>query len=182
MNLFKLDFEVIIMIQIRRASIADVDELLSISQLTFVQTFGPHNTEQAIKTYLTQNLTLEKLATELVDPRAQFFVAIDNGQMVGYLKVNEFGSQTESGLSNSLEVQRIYVLKKDQSKKVGQELMKLAIKIAHELKVNYVWLGVWENNTKAITFYERFGFRKFAIHTFHMGTHPQNDLLMKLIM
>lgn len=167
------------MLKIYPASSANQDQIQSIAEQTFIETFGPFNSKAHITEYVQQNLNLTKVAEEVADPRTHFFLAIDDGQVVGYLKVNEFGSQTENGLRDSLEIQRIYVLKKYHSKKVGAQLMKLAIQLATQFQVTFIWLGVWEHNERAIQFYEKFGFKRFGQHTFMMGDRPQTDWLMK---
>ena len=41
-----------------------------------------------------------------------------------------------------------------------------------------LWLGVWEQNPRAIRFYRRLGFREVGDHVFVLGTDPQRDLVM----
>ncbi len=47
------------------------------------------------------------------------------------------------------------------------------------MKKNYVWLGVWEKNIDAISFYKKMRFKKAGRHPFRMGNELQNDLIMK---
>ena len=54
------------------------------------------------------------------------------------------------------------------------------IAIAKAKNRDYIWLGVWERNFKAIKFYERFGFKKFGEHEFVLGDDVQTDWLMAL--
>ncbi|WP_342451355.1 GNAT family N-acetyltransferase [Clostridium tertium] len=46
--------------------------------------------------------------------------------------------------------------------------------------LNYIGLGVWENNISAIKFYEKQGFIKFDTHVFKLGDDEQTNNLMKL--
>jgi ribosomal protein S18 acetylase RimI-like enzyme len=41
-----------------------------------------------------------------------------------------------------------------------------------------VWLGVWEHNPRAISFYRKFGFVEAGEQTFHPGRDPQRDIVM----
>jgi len=45
-----------------------------------------------------------------------------------------------------------------------------------------VWLGVWEENPRAIKFYKKNGFVEFDKHTFVLGEDEQTDILMKKIL
>ena len=40
------------------------------------------------------------------------------------------------------------------------------------------WLGVWENNFRAIKFYEKYGFKKIGQHNFLLGNDLQTDYLL----
>jgi ribosomal protein S18 acetylase RimI-like enzyme len=51
--------------------------------------------------------------------------------------------------------------------------------IARKKNVNYVWLGVWELNQKAISFYTKNGFVAFSAHSFWLGDDEQTDIMMK---
>jgi len=100
--------------------------------------------------------------------------------VIGYLKLNFGESQTELKGDKALEIERIYVLKEFHGKKVGQLLYDKAIQVATETKADYVWLGVWEENPRAIAFYKKNGFVEFDKHIFRLGDEEQTDIMMKL--
>ena len=89
-------------------------------------------------------------------------------------------SQTELQDDKALEIERIYVLKEFHGKNVGQILYNKAIEIAKQNKADYVWLGVWEENPRAIAFYKKNGFVEFDKHIFKLGDDEQTDIMMKL--
>jgi hypothetical protein len=121
-----------------------------------------------------------KLTEELTDQNSEFYFAELDGKIIGYLKVNVGQSQTEIKDKNALEIERIYVLKEFHGKRVGQILYDKAIQLAKEKSVEYVWLGVWEQNPRAIRFYEKNGFEAFDKHIFKLGNDEQTDIMMKL--
>jgi ribosomal protein S18 acetylase RimI-like enzyme len=79
----------------------------------------------------------------------------------------------------AIEIERIYADKDYVGKNVGKLLMKTCINMAKERGHTFIWLGVWENNPRAIAFYEKYGFEKFGSHPFLLGSDLQTDLLMK---
>ena len=89
-----------------------------------------------------------------------------------------FRSQHE----NAMEIERIYVLSSFHGKKVGQFLYEHAIQIARDKNVRFVWLGVWEENPRAIQFYKKNGFVEFDKHIFKLGDDLQTDIMMKLVL
>ncbi len=159
---------------------ADVAQLQEIGRLTFFETFAEHNTAENIKKYLVEGFSLEKLTAELQHPDARFYFAALDGEVIGYLKLNFGPAQTELQDNNALEIERIYVKKSFHGQKVGQLLYEKAIQVAREAGVQYVWLGVWENNKRALQFYQKNGFVVFDTHLFHLGEEVQTDFMMRL--
>ena len=166
-------------INIRQASEEDIKELQEISKKTFVETFSVHNTEENMASYLRDSFSLEKLKREISNPDSSFYFAEDGGKVIGYLKTNQGNAQTELKHDKGLEIERIYVLAAYHGKKVGQILFEKAMEIAIERNVAYVWLGVWENNKRAIAFYGKNGFVPFDKHLFKLGDDVQTDIMMK---
>ncbi|MCA1919674.1 MAG: GNAT family N-acetyltransferase [Flavobacterium piscis] len=167
-------------IQIKEISLNDIDQLQKIGRQTFQETFSESNSEENMKNYLEEGFSTEKLTKELTNKDSQFYFATLENEVIGYLKVNFGESQTELKGEKSLEIERIYVSKEFHGKKVGQLLYEKAIQIAKDKNVDYVWLGVWEENLRAISFYTKNGFIEFDKHIFKLGNDEQTDIMMKL--
>lgn len=167
-------------IEIKKVTVSDIDQLQKIGRQTFYETFATGNTEENMTKYLEEGLSAEKLTTELNDHNAEFYFASLNDNVIGYLKLNFGQSQTELQDDKGLEIERIYVLKDFHGKKVGQLLYDKAIEVAKEKKPDYIWLGVWEENPRAINFYKKNGFVEFDKHIFKLGNDEQIDIMMKL--
>lgn len=166
--------------KIRKVNIQEVEKLKEIGKLTFAETFSSENSEEDMREYLEEGFSTKKLKTELTDKNTEFYFAELENKVIGYLKVNFGQSQTEIKDKNALEIERIYVLKEFHGKKIGQNLYNKAIELAKEKNTEYVWLGVWEQNSRAIRFYEKNGFVAFDKHIFQLGKDKQTDIMMKL--
>ena len=167
-------------IHIKGVTISDIDLLQGIGKLTFSETFSAGNSEENMIKYLAEGFSIEKLTTELNDPNSAFYFAWHNDDVIGYLKLNFGASQTELKGSNALEIERIYVLKEFHGKNIGQLLCDKAIEVANQKSAEYLWLGVWEENPRAINFYKKNGFVEFDKHIFKLGNDEQTDIMMKL--
>ena len=167
-------------IAIIKISISDITELQKIGRKTFLETFADSNSEENMKSYLEEGFSFEKLTGELKNENSEFYFAKFDTEVIGYLKVNFGESQTELKDNKALEIERIYVLKEFHGKKVGQLLYDKAIEIAHKCNIDYVWLGVWDENPRAINFYKKNGFVEFDKHIFKLGDDEQTDIMMKL--
>lgn len=135
-----------------------------------------------MNSYLDESFSIGKLTEELNNELSQFYFAWVDGKVVAYLKLNLGKAQTELKEKDGLEIERIYVMGAYHGKKVGQLLYEKAIQIATEINAKYVWLGVWENNHRAISFYSKNGFVEFDKHAFWVGTDKQMDLMMKKVL
>ena len=166
---------------IRKCTVDDLKTLLEISYETFVDAFQSMNVKETMDKYVEEAFNMEKLEEELGNKDSRFFFLYADDELAGYLKINEAPAQTDVNDSHSIEVERIYVKKEFKGKGLGRQLMNYAIQLAKEMKKNYVWLGVWEKNTDAITFYKKLGFYEAGQHPFKMGDELQTDFIMKKV-
>jgi len=163
-----------------RVKMEDWKVLQKIGRETFKETFESGNTEENMCDYLETGFSEEKLKSELSNPGSIFYFARIENNVSGYLKVNFDEAQTELKDDSGMEIERIYVLKELHGKKVGQLLFEKALELAKQREKKFVWLGVWEENPRAIQFYKKNGFKEFDKHVFIIGDDEQTDIMMKL--
>ncbi|MDI3320655.1 GNAT family N-acetyltransferase [Pinibacter soli] len=169
-------------IEIKPVTKNDVADLQKISIQTFTETFAAYNTEENMAKYLREFLSFGKLSEELDNAYSTFYFATLNNSIIGYVKLNFSNAQTELQDSNGMEIERIYVLQEYFGKSVGQVLFEKARQVAEEKNLHYMWLGVWEKNPRAISFYKKNGFIEFDKHIFKLGEDEQTDIMMKKIL
>ena len=165
---------------LRKIDISDINVLRSLGMKTFTETFSDSNPPDDMDAYLSEKFNLKLLKKEMENPNSEFYFAELDGKPVGYLKINTESAQSEQLLKESLEIERIYVLHEFHGRKLGQLLFNKALEMARQSNLKRIWLGVWEENIKAIEFYQRQGFTKFAEHPFAVGDKVDTDWLMKL--
>ncbi|MBK8052659.1 MAG: GNAT family N-acetyltransferase [Saprospiraceae bacterium] len=165
---------------IEKVSAELIDDLRNISIQTFTEAFSDANSTENMSKYIEENMSLEKLQSEIHDINSEFYFCKERCKIIGYLKLN-FQSQrhSEFGVA-SVELERIYVLKTYHGKQVAQKLINLSIELAKKRNADHIWLGVWENNHRAINFYSKNGFTAYDSHIFVLGDDAQRDILMKL--
>lgn len=167
-------------IRIRKASISDLEIIQEISTKTFVETFAAANTPENLENYIQENFNAAQVASEINNSESIFYLANLGTNTLGYLKLNFGKAQTEIHSLEAMEIQRIYVLKAFHGKKIGQLFLNHAVKLGQQSGVDSIWLGVWEENHKAIEFYSKNDFADFGKHTFTLGDEVQTDILMEL--
>jgi len=130
--------------------------------------------------FIALNYNPRQLENELSESGALLTMAWEGNEPAGFIRMRL--SHEVDGLlgENTIELQRLYVTKAFQGRKVGALLMQHAIDYSREKGFEWLWLGVWEHNINAQNFYAKWGFTRFSEHTFYMGEDAQTDWLLKL--
>ncbi len=163
----------------RKCGLSDIDTLVSIAKKTFIEAFEKDNNPDDFKTYIDRAFTTSTIKKQLENPDSTFYFVSEDAILVGYLKLNTNQAQSELQDNDSIEIERIYVLKEYQGKQIGKQMLRYAFNIGIQKKKTYVWLGVWQKNLDAIRFYEKYGFQKFDTHPYFIGNDKQTDWLMR---
>jgi ribosomal protein S18 acetylase RimI-like enzyme len=167
------------MVTVRIATLKDAELIADMSRQTFYDSFAKENTIEDMDKFMNEQFTKETLMKEVGEERNIFLLAYDGNDPVGYARMRENNIPPELGTDRAIEVARIYAVQHAIGKGIGRELMQKCIDIAREKNHHTMWLGVWEHNQRAIDFYTRWGFEKFADHDFILGNDVQKDWLMK---
>ncbi len=165
--------------EIRVAGIPEAELIADISRRTFYDSFAAQNTREDMDRFLNEQFTREKLIAETEDPDSIFLLAYLDGKLAGYARMRESDYLPEPGTVNAIEIARIYSEQWSIGKGIGKALMQRCLEVAAEKRKEWIWLGVWEHNQRAIGFYKKWGFEKFGEHIFVVGEDPQIDWLMK---
>jgi len=161
------------------ATLKDLPTIQGIAKKTFIEAFGPDNTQKNMAIYVANSFNTTKLTAEIKHPNSVFYLATLGEKAIGYIKLNVGDAQTEAIKGNCMELERIYVDSAYHGQGLGQLLMEKSIQIAQAAQKDFLWLGVWEKNPRAIRFYQKNGFEKFDTHVFLMVDDPQTDWMMK---
>lgn len=161
---------------------ADLDQLVEISRTTFIDAFRSQNNPEDFEHYLATAFNPGQLNSELRNSNTAFYFAMAGDTLAGYFKLNAGDAQSETKDENGIELERIYVRAHYQGKQIGRQMLEKVKELARSQNKEYLWLGVWEENTRAIRFYENLGFTRFGTHPYYIGSDKQTDWLMKLEM
>jgi hypothetical protein len=155
-------------------------QLVDIAIQTFDETFADTTSKEDMKNYNERCFTVEQFRKEMQSQESWFYFTEYNGKLAGYLKVNIGEEQSELREHDGFEVERLYVLKEFYGMGVGAALMDFSVEKGKLLGKKYLWLGVHEENYRALRFYEKYGLKEFDEHIFMMGKTPQRDVLMRV--
>ena len=168
------------MIQTRLAHLSENQLLADLGRRAFYEAFHQYNDPADMQAYLDLAFHPDALKQALEDPAVTFIIASWDAEPVGYAKLKRCAGPKELEGHRALMLERIYALQAFVGKKVGKMLMEHCIRIANEEGFEYLWLGVWQQNERAISFYKRFGFHVIGTKQFIIGNEVNDDYVMAL--
>jgi len=159
---------------------SELDTLRDLAMRTYSAAFAYKNKPEVIADYYEFAFAKSHLNKQLSTKDSLWFFARDKDNIIGYLKLNINDAQTEFFEPNGLEIERIYIDIPYLRQGYGERLIDFSISKARQLKKNYIWLGVWEENPEAILFYKKQGFIITGTHDYDMIAEIQTDYIMTL--
>ena len=164
--------------EIRYGTVEDDVKLYEFGRRAFEETFGPYNTLADMAAYLAGAFSPEKQAAELRDPAAVFLIAEISGQIAGYARLLMGAPPASIQAQRPVELVRIYAEKGLIGQGIGSALMQKCLDEAARAGCDVIWLGVWERNENALTFYRKWGFIEAGSQDFLLGSDLQTDLVL----
>jgi ribosomal protein S18 acetylase RimI-like enzyme len=165
-------------IAVRIADHNDAELLARLGAETFAQAFAAANTPEDMATYLAASFSPALQAAELQHPRASFLIAEAAGRPAGYAKLEVSDPPPCVSALRPVELVRFYVDAAWHGQGVSHSLMNEALSFAANAGNDVMWLGVWQQNARAIAFYRKWDFAIVGDKTFLLGTDQQTDFVM----
>jgi RimJ/RimL family protein N-acetyltransferase/ribosomal protein S18 acetylase RimI-like enzyme len=146
--------------RIRTADSADAEALSALAERTFRDTFANDNSADDMDAYVRDSFSLDRVRVELADDVNIFLLAFVDGakQPTGYAKLRAGTTDPSVTGPDPVELQRLYVDRSAIARGVGAALMRASLATARAAGHRTLWLGVWERNAPAISFYEKWNF------------------------
>ena len=159
----------------------DTISLAELAETTFRESFAADNTVANMDAYVESAFSVEAMKRELADTETNLFLVAqgDADPLVGYAKLRVAGHETVDA-ARPIELHRLYVRRFAAGTGLGRALLRSGLDAARVHEHDVMWLGVWEHNHRARTFYERWGFRVVGAQPFMLGSEAQTDLVMAL--
>ncbi len=162
----------------RTAGPADAAAMAQLGRQTFTETFGHLYTPENLAAFLV-NHSEENWRAELSDERFAVRLGESGGQAVAYVKLGPPSLPFEVR-GPVIELRQLYVLKPWQGAGISARLMDWALGEARARGAEEIYLSVFVDNPRARRFYERYGFEYVGKYHFMVGTHADDDLIMRL--
>ncbi|KAM0188036.1 hypothetical protein ACHAPA_009729 [Fusarium lateritium] len=167
-------------VDISFAKLADAGRLAALGGHIFSTTFGYSVEPHELAAFLEESYTEAAIIKDINDQNKDVIIATnDEGDLLGFAYLTRGSSEPcVEGLEKTVELQRIYVHPASHGTGVGKVLEKTIETMAREQGFKNLWLGVWEENPRAMRAYEKWGYKQVGDHDFTIGSVVQTDHIM----
>lgn len=161
----------------REATLADGPALKELFAESFIQTFGHLYRPSDLEEFLDTN-SPEKWDKNLSDPEVAIRVAEDGGELVGFVELAPKKLPYETA-APAIELRRLYLKYSAHGRGIADTLMQWALQEAAARGAQELILSVFVDNHRARRFYERYGFEVVGKYNFMVGSHADEDLILR---
>jgi ribosomal protein S18 acetylase RimI-like enzyme len=163
----------------RHAELRDAEALRELFAESFVETFGHLYRPADLQEFLDANAP-GKWQANLSDPEVAIRVAEMDGELAGFVELAPKKLPYETSVP-AIELRRLYLRSKAHGRGIADELMKWALREAADRGAQELVLSVYVDNHRARRFYERYGFEQVGRYDFMVGSHADEDLILRHI-
>jgi ribosomal protein S18 acetylase RimI-like enzyme len=161
----------------RQAGPADAATLDRIFDTSFCDTFAHLYRSEDLDAFLS-SFGISDWAAELSDPAFAFRIAEADAEPVGYVKLGPLKLPVEAS-GPALALDQLYILKPYHGLGIAHGLMDWAIEEALKRSAEEIYLTVFVDNHRARRFYDRYGFEPVGRYDFMVGSHADEDIIMR---
>ena len=156
-------------IEIREAGAPDARLLSVLATATFYEAYFDQDDPHNLADYILESFGVGAIERQLRDQHSTFHIALDSGRAVGYAQLIAGSREPCIAARNTIELKRIYLVERVWRKGIGEALLKHCIEEARRMRMESIWLGVWQMNARARPFYKKHGFVEVGTLEFPYG-------------
>src|SRR4051812_22492152 len=163
----------------RNAELGDAPALRELFAESFVDTFGHLYRPADLNEFLGGN-SEAKWQANLADPQVAIRIAEVDGSVAGFVELAPKKLPHDTS-APALELRRLYLKRDAHGRGIADELMNWAVQEAAGRGAQEIVLSVYVDNPRARRFYERHGFETVGRYDFMVGSHADEDLILRHI-
>jgi len=161
----------------RRAEVEDAEALSYLGVATFLASFAFDHPGKPLIEHLSTEHSVQYYVGKLANPDVHIVIGeTPLCAPVGYAMLVPAG-HPELRQPGDFELKRFYLLGPWQGGGNGRALMHQVLNIARQLGTKRLLLAVYENNKRAVAFYERAGFSHIGETVFMVGDVAFRDMV-----
>ena len=162
----------------RPATGADAGTVARLAERTFREAFAAQNQPDEMDRHCREHFGEAIQAREIADEGCLTLLLETDGQAAGFAQLRWSDPPDCVASVAPGEIQRFYLLQAFHGAGLAATLMDACFEALRHRGSDVAWLGVWEENPRAIAFYRKRGFDEVGRKTFLLGEDLQRDLVM----
>jgi ribosomal protein S18 acetylase RimI-like enzyme len=164
----------------RDATPADAAVIDRIFDTSFCDTFAHLYAAEDLDVFLA-GFNVADWRRQLEDPAYEFRIGEVNGEPVGYVKLGPMKLPIETNRP-ALVLDQLYILKEHHGVGIAHALMDWTVDRAKRRGAEELFLTVYVDNHRARRFYDRYGFEAVGRYDFMVGSHADEDVIMRKVL
>lgn len=171
-------------IDISTATAGDAVQLSACAAVTFPLACPPGSPPEDIDRHIATHLSAERFAAFIAASGHTVLCIRDGDRIAGYSMVVLDQPVDEDvlaalSISPTVELSKFYVHPEHHGRGSARALMSATLDLASRSGLPGVWLGVNQENSRAIRFYTKSGFRRVGTKRFQLGDRFEDDLILE---
>lgn len=164
---------------VRALSPADATHYSAFAERLFRETYVDGYDRADIDDYVSKSFSPAQQTAELLEPGGRV-LAIEDAQngLLGFAHIRQTPTPAVLDGRFALEISRFYVDRPWHGRGIARVLMSACIAEARSRGADALWLLVYQDNPRAVAFYEKSGFRRAGTQPFQLGRRVDQDWLM----
>lgn len=146
--------------------------LCDLARQTFIESHGHSAPAEDIALYMAEKYSPDVFQKELRDPQNLYHLLYHHDKAAGFSKIILNTPYSGSGPQHIAKLERIYLLKEFYG--LGSALFKFNVDLAKEHGQQGIWLYVWTENHRAVSFYKKNGFQIIGNYGFKISENHSN--------
>jgi GNAT superfamily N-acetyltransferase len=164
----------------RNATPDDAAALAELGRRSFTETFGHLYTPENLAAFLA-NHSEERWRSELENEAFAVRIGEEGAEAGAYAKLGPPTLPFEPR-GTPVELRQFYVLQPWQGTGAAHQLIAWTIEEAQRRGADELYLSVFIDNHRAKRFYQRYGFEPVGRYAFMVGTHADEDIVMRKVL
>ncbi|MHA7239671.1 GNAT family N-acetyltransferase [Arthrobacter sp. TMS1-12-1] len=171
-------------IEITTATAVDAAQLAAVAAVTFPLACPVDSPPEDIARHIATQLSAERFAAYIESPQHTILCLRDGGSIAGWSMVvldqpSDPDVLAALSISPTVELSKFYVHPDQHGRGAAAALMQRTLELAAASGLPGVWLGVNQENARALRFYTKHGFRRVGTKRFQLGDRFEDDFILE---
>jgi diamine N-acetyltransferase len=165
--------------RVRALTTADAASYSAFAERLFRDTYSEGYEPEDIEDYVSHSFNEAQQIAELDEPGGRVLVIEDpQDGLLGYAHLRQTPAPPALHGRSGVEISRFYIDKPWHGRGIARVLMSACIAEARSRGADALWLLVYQENPRAIAFYEKCGFQRSGTQPFKLGRRVDQDWVM----